>query len=94
MKGDKMDSLQTYINKYDKGYGLTFPDGHIVRFYERILRYKLGRKPGVMLDFGCGNGVHSAYFKSKGYEVFGLDIVPSVKSIYGELTGGGGVAKS
>lgn len=89
------NSQQTYADKYDKnGYGLLYPDGHIVRFYERILKYKMAKKPGNFLDFGCGNGVHSAYFQSKGYEVFGIDIVESLKQSYEKLTalrGGGGV---
>lgn len=85
-----MQTLQTYTDKYDKGYGLCFADGHIVRFYERILRYKLGKTSGNLLDFGCGNGVHSAFFKSKGFVPYGLDIVPSVKKSYEMTTGGGG----
>lgn len=38
-KGAKMDnSLSAYTQKYDKeGYGLQYPDGHVIRFYERIL---------------------------------------------------------
>ncbi|EAK2873757.1 methyltransferase, partial [Campylobacter upsaliensis] len=36
------NSLSAYTKKYDDlNYGLSFPDGHIVRFYERILKYKL-----------------------------------------------------
>lgn len=84
------NSTQAYTDKYDKqGYGLSFPDGHIVRFYERILKYKLNFKGKTMLDFGCGNGVHSKYFQSKGYKPFGIDIVPSLKQAYESLTGGG-----
>lgn len=76
------NSLQTYKDKYEKGYGLAYPDGHIIRFYERILKYKLGITSGNMLDFGCGNGIHSAYFKSKGFKPFGIDIVPNVKTLW------------
>ncbi len=65
-KGTKMDnSLSAYTQKYDKeGYGLQYPDGHVIRFYERILKYKLSKTSGKLLDFGCGNGVHSKYFKN------------------------------
>lgn len=65
-KGAKMDnSLSAYTQKYDKeGYGLQYPDGHVIRFYERILKYKLSKTSGKLLDFGCGNGVHSKYFKN------------------------------
>lgn len=86
------NSLSAYTKKYDDlNYGLSFPDGHIVRFYERILKYKLDFKAGNMLDFGCGKGVHSAYFKSKGYKCFGVDIVTSLKQAYEKFVGGGGV---
>lgn len=65
-KGTKMDnSLSAYTQKYDKeDYGLQYPDGHVIRFYERILKYKLSKTSGKLLDFGCGNGVHSKYFKN------------------------------
>ncbi|ELZ2071025.1 methyltransferase, partial [Campylobacter coli] len=54
------NSLEAYTMKYNEnGYGLLFPDGHVVRFYERILKYKLNKINGNLLDFGCGNGVHS-----------------------------------
>ncbi len=45
-KGTKMDnSLSAYTQKYDKeGYGLQYPDGHVIRFYERILKYKLSKQ--------------------------------------------------
>lgn len=86
-KGAKMDnSLSAYTQKYDKeGYGLQYPDGHVIRFYERILKYKLSKTSGKLLDFGCGNGVHSKYFKNitgGGIEPYGIDIVPSLKKVW------------
>ncbi|WP_251825832.1 hypothetical protein [Campylobacter jejuni] len=39
------NSLSAYTQKYDKeGYGLQYPDGHVIRFYERILKYKLSKQ--------------------------------------------------
>lgn len=32
------NSLLAYTQKYEEeGYGLQYPDGHVIRFYERIL---------------------------------------------------------
>ncbi|EOD0574512.1 class I SAM-dependent methyltransferase [Campylobacter jejuni] len=88
------NSLEAYTMKYNEnGYGLLFPDGHVVRFYERILKYKLNKINGNLLDFGCGNGVHSAYFQSKGFKTFGIDIVPSLKEIWEQNISGGGYCK-
>lgn len=72
-------SKQAYIEKYAKGYGLMYPDGHVIRFYEKFLKYELGidgSRGEKLLDFGCGNGAHAAYFASKGFEVYGVDVVP------------------
>ena len=53
------NSLEAYTQKYDKeGYGLQYPDGHVIRFYERILKFQLHKISGNLLDFGCGNGIH------------------------------------
>ena len=35
------------------------------------VQYKNGES---VFDFGCGNGTHPLYFKSKGFEVYGVDI--------------------
>lgn len=74
------DSLLAYNIKYAKGYGLEYPDGHVIRFYERVLKHELNFLVGggtkKLLDFGCGNGVHSRYFMDKGLECYGVDIVP------------------
>lgn len=74
------DSKQTYIEKYDINYGTMYPEGHIIRLYEHLLKYEYGvtgENGEKMLDFGCGNGTHTEYFRSKGFDTFGLDIVPS-----------------
>ena len=80
------NSLSAYLTKYDsQGYGLQFPDGHVIRFYERILNFALQKTSGNLLDFGCGNGVHSKYFSQRsggGIRPFGIDIVPSLAQIW------------
>lgn len=76
MKTQPKDSLKAYDEKYAKGYGLQYPDGHVIRFYERILKSERNLTKGKILDFGCGNGVHSRYFMDKGFECYGVDIVP------------------
>lgn len=80
------NSLSAYLTKYDtQGYGLQFPDGHVIRFYERILNFILQKTSGNLLDFGCGNGIHSKYFAQRsggGIRPFGIDIVPSLAQIW------------
>lgn len=73
------DSKQTYINKYKINYGTIYPEGHIIRLYEHLLKYEFdisGKNNESLLDFGCGNGTHTEYFKSKGFTTFGVDIIP------------------
>lgn len=68
---------QAYNKKYNQqGYGLQHPDGHIIRFRKIVLEYELGWEngQGIMLDYGCGNGVHSKYFSDLGTIVYGCDI--------------------
>ncbi|EIY6494723.1 class I SAM-dependent methyltransferase [Campylobacter lari] len=77
------NSLKAYTQKYDQeNYGLQYPDGHVIRFYERILKYKLNKTSGNILDFGCGNGIHSKYFHTKGFKTFGVDIVESLNNTW------------
>lgn len=84
------NSLRAYQGKYESGYGVIYPEGHIIRFYERFLKYEKKISQGKILDFGCGNGTHMKYFKDKGFEVFGVDIVPEAIQRVNEIIGGGG----
>lgn len=72
-----MSNKDAYDKKYQSGYGIYYPDGHVIRFYEKFLKYELGIDGSLqqkLLDFGCGNGTHLAYFKTKGFDVYGIDI--------------------
>ncbi|MCZ0771593.1 methyltransferase domain-containing protein [Campylobacter hepaticus] len=56
-----------------------------MRFYERILKFKLHKTSGKLLDFGCRNGVHSKYFSNvtkADIEPYGIDIVSSLKNVW------------
>ena len=67
-------TTSTYEKKYDSGYGLQYPDGHIIRIHKHILEYELHLKGGTILDFGCGTGTHLKYFLENGYIPYGCDI--------------------
>ncbi|MGB0383243.1 MAG: class I SAM-dependent methyltransferase [Ardenticatenaceae bacterium] len=64
----------TYEARYKGGYGLMYPDGHVIRFHRHILEYELGMSTGKMLDYGCGNGTHLLYFNRHGFIPYGCDI--------------------
>mgnify|MGYP003564545591 FL=1 len=75
-KGFKVTNLDTYEEKYRNGYGIKYPEGHIIRIMKNILPELIQKMPieGNFLDFGCGNGVHSKFFADEGFSVFGVDI--------------------
>jgi len=66
---------QAYEKKYDEGYGLEYPDGHVIRFYQRVLKYEFNISKGNILDFGCGTGTHLKFFQRHGFTPFGVDII-------------------
>ena len=73
-----MTITKAYSEKYKKGYGTMYPEGHVIRFYEKFLKFEMGidgSKGQKIFDFGCGNGTHSEYFLSKGFKVYGVDII-------------------
>lgn len=71
-----MNNLKTYENKYTQGYGIQFPEGHIIRTYKHFISNLLPEQNASykFLNFGCGNGIHSKYFSSQGFDVYGADI--------------------
>lgn len=64
-----------YERKYKQGYGLTVPDGHVIRIHHQILKYELNLSGGSLLDFGCGTGTHAKWLAENGnWTPFGCDI--------------------
>jgi SAM-dependent methyltransferase len=73
-----MENTIAYEQKYQNGYGLMSPDGHIVRIYNRIIKYEFGLTKGKVLDFGMGNGTHLSWLRAQGdWDVYGCDISSS-----------------
>ena len=72
---DYSTTSKTYEKKYDEGYGLEYPDGHVIRFYHRVLKYEFNISKGKILDFGCGIGSHLKFFQRHGFTPFGVDVV-------------------
>jgi len=70
------NSKMHYEKRAKEGYGLMYPDGHVIRGWENLLKNHI-LNTGNMLDFGCWNGTHASYFSSKGFVVHGVDIVES-----------------
>ena len=67
----------TYDTKYRTGYGLIYPDGHVIRFHRYILEHELKMSGGKILDYGCGSGSHLQYFEQHGYTPYGCDVSPT-----------------
>lgn len=70
-----MNNKIVYEKKYSNGYGIRYPESHIIRIYEHFLKEIFADgKEKKMLDFGCGNGIHSKFFEEKGFRTVGIDI--------------------
>ena len=67
-------NTKTYETKYQDGYGLNYPDGHVIRFHRHILAYDGGLTTGKILDYGCGTGSHLHYFEQNGFTPYGCDV--------------------
>ena len=69
-------AFELYQRRATEGYGLLYPDGHVIRAYEHFLKDKFSQSEEKnILDFGCWNGCHLAYFLSKGFVPHGVDII-------------------
>jgi len=75
-ENSSFNSVETYKKKYREGWYPVYPEGDVIRIYEHFFKNKLKEKEINLLDFGCGNGTTAVYFKSKGYNVFGVDVIP------------------
>lgn len=64
---------------YGAGYGIQYPESHVVRIHSQVLARdpRLMERVPRLLDFGCGNGTHAAFFAGQGYEVCGIDGDPT-----------------
>lgn len=59
---------------------LRYPADWLIRFHNMFLRNAI--PPGArVLDYGCGSGNNAIFLMEKGYEVHGVDVAPSFKSL-------------
>jgi SAM-dependent methyltransferase len=80
MIGEKMSAVYIEENRnfFDKAYergGL--PDAVIVKTYFLVLAQEFGlagKKSETLLDYGCGLGNNTAFYKSQGFDVYGVDV--------------------
>jgi len=69
--------LQKNKDYYDQGYEAENVESYVFRPYGRIFKHDFGidgSKGEKLLDFGCGSGATLRFFKSKGFDVYGVDI--------------------
>lgn len=59
---------------------LRYPADWLIRFHNMYLRANLPTGARV-LDYGCGSGNNAIFLIEKGYEVHGVDVAPSFKSL-------------
>lgn len=66
-------NVSEYEEMFQEGYGLQYPDGHVIRVHRHILEDELGVTEGKILDYGCGSGAHLRYFVEQGFVPYGCD---------------------
>lgn len=80
-----MTTIDYYNENASKYFNTTY-NANMSKQYEMFLKYVKER--GCILDFGCGSGRDSLYFKSLGYNVTAIDgsrEMCKLASIYSEL---------
>ena len=73
--------MEKYLEKnqeyYDQGYEAENVESYVFRAYGRIFKHDCGMDGSShekVLDFGCGSGASLRFLKSKGFQVYGVDI--------------------
>ncbi len=66
-------NIDFFEQRFKEGYGIKYPETHVIRFYNFVLSHQLKIKSGNLLDFGCALGAHSRYFEDHGFTAFGCD---------------------
>lgn len=66
-------SAEEYEKKYQQGYGVVYPESHVIRAHRQVLEWELGVTSGNLFDFGCGSGAHVKYFADHGFVPYGCD---------------------
>ena len=69
-----------YERRYQEGYGIIYPESHIIRIHKQILDWELDVKSGSIFDFGCGLGTHLKYFATHSFITYGCDTSPTAIS--------------
>ena len=79
--GSRKDTMDEYLKgklKYwQKGYEAENVESFVFRPYGRIFKFEFGfdgSRHEKLLDFGCGEGAALKFFKSKGFDAYGVDI--------------------
>ena len=88
MKQEELKKTQTTIEYYNDHYSQFAEDTVNVQFSSIQDRFlQLLPEGGLILDFGCGSGRDSLYFKQKGYAVEACDGSTQMVRIASEYTG-------
>ena len=81
----KMDDTLQYYNQHAKAYVDSTRDVEFSQTQERFLQYL---EPGArILDFGCGSGRDTKYFRNRGFQVEAVDGSAELVRIASEYTG-------
>ncbi len=78
-------STLDYYNNHAKDYFDFTVNADMQTQYDAFLKYV--KREGKILDFGCGSGRDSLYFKNKGYNVTAIDGSEEMCKIAREYTG-------